>query len=189
MRIDKCQWNQTELKYLGFLIGRDGVRPDPKKVAAVAEWPVPQTVSQLRSFLGLANFFRRFMQGYSSMVAPLTSLTGKGDGSLAGLWSDACQRAFDTVKHSLTNAPLLAHPDPNKPYTVISDASVNGTGAVLLQDGKPVAYHSHKFSRAEYNWTTGEQELCAVMQALTEWRCYLEGASDHYRLITTPSHT
>jgi hypothetical protein len=188
LSMSKCQWNLTELKYLGFLVGRDGVRPDPKKVAAVADWPVPQTVNQLRSFLGLANFFRRFIQGYSSMVAPLTSLTTLAESALASHWKVAQQRAFDAVKHGLTHAPLLAHPDPKKPYTVISDASVNGTGAVLLQEGRPVAYHSHKFSKAEYNWPTGEQELSAVTSALTEWRCYLEGATavelqtDHHPL-------
>ena len=189
LRMDKCQWNLIELKYLGFLVGRDGVRPDPSKVSTVANWPVPQSVTQLRSFLGLANFFRKFIQGYSSLVSPLTALTTNAtDTTLPNLWNDACQRAFDGVKHSLTHAPLLAHPDHTKPYTVISDASVNGTGAVLLQEGRPVAYHSHKFTPAEHNWPTGEQELGAVMKALTEWRCYLEGApsvqlqTDHHPL-------
>ena len=189
LKLSKCRFNQAELNYLGFVVGRDGIKPDPKKVAAVQDWPAPRTVTDVRGFLGLANFFRRFMADHGTRVAPLLSLTrGDAPPSLEGHWTAEHQKAFDAVKQSLTDAETLAHPDPEKPFAVTCDASVNGTGAVLTQDERPVAYHSHKFTPAEHNWPTGEQELWAVIQALQTWRCYLEGAvgvtirTDHHPL-------
>jgi hypothetical protein len=130
-------------------------------------------VSDLRSFLGLANYFRRFVQGYSTMVAPLTSLLQKSKN--LNDWDAACDEAFAAVKHALATAPVLAHPDFTKPFEVICDASLLGIGAVLIQDRHPVAFMSRKLSKAELNYTTSEQELLAVVEALKAWRCYLEG--------------
>lgn len=190
LKLTKCHFNKPELHYLGYVVGRDGVKADPKKVQAVLDWPVPTSVTALRRFLGLANFFRRFIQGYSSLVAPLTSLmTGKEGDSLQGRWTAVHTATFDAVKRALTSAPVLAHVDPSKPYTVTADASVHGTGAILMQEGRPVAYLSHKFNPTQRNWATGEQELHAVILALQEWRCYLEGSpsvvlqTDHHPLI------
>jgi hypothetical protein len=103
-------------------------------------------------------------------------------------WTLACQEAFEKIKHALINAPVLTLPDPSAPYTVWSDASIVGSGAVLIQDGKPVAYTSHKFTPAEVNYTTTDQECLGIVNALKEWRCYLEGAvgldvyTDHHPL-------
>lgn len=129
----------------------------------------------------MANYFRRFVQGYSGLVAPLTELTKD---EVPFVWGQAQQRAFDGVKFALTNPPVLTLPDFLKGFEVITDASLFGTGAVLLQDGKPVAYASAKFSPAERNYTTGEQELLGVVRALQEWRCYLEGGEGEVTLVT-----
>ncbi len=182
----KCTFNQAEVKYLGHIVGRDGLKVDPKKIAVIKDWPVPLDVSQLRSFLGIGNYFRKFIQGYSSMVACLTQLTHQEYENipLPQLWKDIHQHAFESVKLALTTAPVLALPDFTQPFELISDASLNGTGAVLVQNGRPVAYTSAKFSSAERNYTTGEQELLGVFHALTEWRCYLEGGEGTLTLVT-----
>ncbi|GJP82930.1 hypothetical protein CLOP_g13152 [Closterium sp. NIES-67] len=180
-RLWKCHFYKHELEYLGHIVGNDGLKVDPKKVSAVQQWPVPQDVGQVRSFLGLANYFRRFLDNYSSVVAPLTALTRKRS---AWQWTDQCQKAFDEVKTMLTNAPVLALPDPSKPYEVVTDASTVGIGAVLLQEGRPVAFESRKLSPAEQRYTTSEQELLAVVHALRTWHCYLEGVD----FVVTTDH-
>jgi hypothetical protein len=169
----KCEFFKRELEFLGHIIGRDGIKVDPKKTEAVKRWPKPTTVKELRGFLGLANYFRRFIQGYSSIVAPLTDLTKK-DASITD-WSAECDKAFQTVKQALIKAPVLAHPDFTQPFDVICDASNVGVGAVLLQHRRPIAFLSRKFSPAEANYSTTEQELLGVVESLKQWRCYLEG--------------
>ena len=173
-KMSKCDFNKLEVKFLGHIVSREGLRVDPKKVKTVQEWPVPPDLPRLRSFLGLANYFRRFILGYSTMVSPLTSLTGS---KVKWEWTPECQKAFEAVKHALTHAPVLALPDLNKPFTVISDASIYGTGAVLMQDDRVVAYTSQKLSAAEHNYSTTDQECLGVITALEEWRCYLEGTT------------
>ncbi len=189
--LKKCQFGKSHLDFLGHVIGADGIRVDPKKVAVVQEWPKPKDVSQLRSFLGLANYFRRFMKNYSTIVAPLTSLLKKGK-SIKDDWGPACDTAFAEVKRMLTSAPVLQAPDFSKPFVIHTDASIEGLGAALLQEGKPVAFYSRKLNAAERNYTTTEQECLAVLCALREWRCYLEGVSftlytDHQPLTFTNS--
>ena len=185
-KLSKCQFNRPELNFLGHVVSRDGLKVDDRKIKVVRDWPVPTDLHKLRAFLGLANYFRRFIQGYSSLVAPLTSLT-RAD--VPWHWDSVCQAAFEGVKVALTNAPVLKLPELDKPFTVWSDASVHGTGAVLLQEDRPVAYTSAKFSKAEYNYTTTDQECLGTVRALEEWRCYLEGAAavtlvtDHQPLV------
>ncbi|GJP54422.1 hypothetical protein CLOM_g13509 [Closterium sp. NIES-68] len=154
------------------LVGNNRHKFDPKKVVAVQFWPVPQDVGQVRSFLGLANYFRQFLENYLTDVAPVTALTRKGS---AWEWTRQCQEAFDEVKTKLTKAPVFILPDPSKPYEVVTDASTVGIGAVLLQEGRRVAFESRKFSTAQQRYTTPEQELLVVVHALRTWRCYLEG--------------
>lgn len=185
----KCQFMQEEVAYLGHVITQGGVKPDPKKIACVKDWPEPKTVKQLRSFLGFANYFRKYIQGYSRMVSPLTDLT-KGVAtkfqSLANKWTPACQRAFDDAKYALTHAPVLTMPDFTKPFEVVSDARgdqhAGGLGAVLMQEGHPIAFESRKFVDAELRYTTTEQELLGVVHALKVWRCYLEGVK--FKVVT-----
>lgn len=133
--------------------------------------------------MGLANYFRRFIQGYASIVAPLNELL-RGEPSKLDGWNRSHDAAFAQVKQALTNAPVLCLPDYTQPFEVLTDASMNGTGAVLMQNGHPLAFLSHKFSPAERNYTTGKQELLAVVHALHEWRCYLEGAHGVVTVVT-----
>jgi hypothetical protein len=146
----KCDFMKEEISFLGHRVSANGLKVDPEKVRAVADWKVPRDVHGVRSFLGLANYFRRFLQGYSKMVFPLTDLTKK---YMRFIWTSECQEAFEKVKHALTNAPVLAPPELGKPFEVVSDASSVGLGAVLLQDGRPVAFESRKLSPAEQKYT------------------------------------
>ena len=171
-RLHKCHFNDTEMKYLGHLISADGVRPDPEKVEKVKEWPRPTTVQEVRAFLGLANYFRKFMRGYSQMVSLLTDLTRT---KTTWNWTDRCTEAFQRVKYCLTHAPVLRMPDFSKPFEVVADASKYASGGVLLQEGQPIAFDSIKFNKAELNYTVSEQEMLASMRAVQTWRCYLEG--------------
>ena len=190
-KLSKCSFLQKELEYLGHIVSSDGIKVNPKKIEAVKAFPRPSNVSELRSFLGLANYFRKFIKDYARIAAPLTAQTGKN----AHLnWCSKCECAFRTLKQRLSEAPVLALPDPSKTFVIESDASVEGIGAVLLQDGHPVAYESRKLSGAERNYTTTEQELLAVHHALHVWRCYLEGAkypflvrTDHNALTYLPT--
>jgi len=188
----KCEWNRTEVTFLGHLVGSDGIRMDPKKIDVVQNWPTPKTQTELRSFLGLANYFRKFVLGYANIAAVLNDLLKKQVpqqfDEKPDLWTAAHQDAFEKLKTMISKDIVLQYPDMNKPFEVITDASLYGTGAVLLQDGRPVAFTSKKFIPAEKNYTTGEQELLGVVNALKEWRCYLEGpvvtlVTDHHPLI------
>ena len=178
-KLSKCHWVQEQVEYLGHVVSADGVRMDPRKVAAVRDWPVPSGVQELRKFLGLTNYFRKFVARYSIVAAPLTSLTRQNAFLSAAAWTPACQLAFDELKRAVAEDIVLSFPDYSAPFRVelLTDASLHGSGAVLLQNGRPVAFASKKFSSAERNYTTGEQELLAVVHALREWRCYLEGRS------------
>jgi transposase InsO family protein len=188
-KLSKCEFARASLKFLGHVVGAGTVSVDPVKIAVIRDWPLPRNVSELRGFLGLANYFRRFVRNYSLVTAPLTDLTS--DQASASYdwnaWRPREREAFDRVKAALTAAPVLALPDLNKPFTIMSDASVLGCGAVLMQDGRVVAYSSRKFTSAERNYHTGEQELLGLITALREWRCYVEGTTvtlltDHHPL-------
>lgn len=150
----------------------------------MADWPSPlTTIKAVEQFLGLANYFRKFIRGFGAVTAPLTRLRRKNS---QFVWTDACQKAFDYVRQALTSAPVLAPPDTTPtaaPFEVICDASGDGIGAGLFQDKQVVAFEGRKYRPAEYNYTVGEQELLAVVHALQVWRCYLEGAPA-FRVIT-----
>ena len=171
VKLSKCEFWRSEVKYLGHIVGSDGIRMDPKKVDAIRNWPVPKDMTELRSFVGLANYFRRFIAHFSSLAAPLTSMFSLS--RLPEVWPSQAIQAFENLKKSLSTDVLLHYPDFDRPFEVVSDASLNGTGAVLMQDSRPVAFTSKKLSPAERNYSTGEQELLGVVNALREWRCYL----------------
>ena len=143
-------------------------------------------MTELRSFVGLANYFRRFIAHFSSLAAPLTSMFSLS--RLPEVWPSQAIQAFENLKKSLSTDVLLHYPDFDRPFEVVSDASLNGTGAVLMQDSRPVAFTSKKLSPAERNYSTGEQELLGVVNALREWRCYLQSTraftlvTDHHPL-------
>jgi hypothetical protein len=195
VKLSKCDFEKSELKYVGHIVGREGIKVDPAKTQVVNDWPTPASVKDVRSFLGLANYFRKFVQGYSTLVEPLTRLTRKELVWNNQTWDSACEQAFQGVKTALTNAPVLIMPNQAEgDYEVICDASLVGIGAVLTQGGKPIAFESGKFSEAERRWTTTEQELWAVVHALKTWRCYLEGIpfkviTDHNPLVHLQTQT
>jgi hypothetical protein len=171
----KCDFFKSELEFLGHIVSGEGIKVDHRKTEAIRKWPKPTSVTELRSFLGLANYFRRFIQGYSSMVAPLTNLTRKS--SSLHNWDHTCDAAFNDIKTALVRAPVLAYPDFAKPFDLICDASDYGIGAVLVQDTKPIAFLSKRFNSAEQNYSTTDKELLGVVESLKQWRCYLEGSS------------
>jgi hypothetical protein len=180
VKLSKCDFEKKELKFLGHMVGADGVKVDPAKTQVVKDWPVPQNVSHVRSFLGLANYFRKFLPAYAIVTAPLIKLTRKGLVWGPDTWTPECQEAFEKVKLDLTKAPTLTTPDYSNPdnkhgFEVICDASTVGIGSVLTQHGLPIAFESRKLTDPEKNWSTGDQELWAVIHSLKIWRCYLEG--------------
>jgi hypothetical protein len=183
-KASKCALFQTQVDFLGHVVSGNGIEPDPKKIEAVTSWPKPKTVTELRSFLGLANFYRRFVQGFSKITAPLNDLLKK-DTSLAA-WTQVHQDAFEMIKTALTSAPALVMYDSKAPTEVLCDASGEAIGAVLSQDHgagfQPVAYESRKLTPAEKNYPVHEQELLAVIHALSTWRHYLEGI--HFKCVT-----
>ena len=143
------------------------------------QWPQPGDRKSLQRFLGFANFYRRFIRGYSSVAAPLTCLTSP---KVRFTWGPEAEEAFQTLKGKFTSAPILVHPDPERQFIVEVDASNTGVGAVLSQrsagDAKvhPCAFYSHRLSPAERNYDIGNKELLAVKLAIEEWRQWLEGA-------------
>ncbi|KAK3508883.1 hypothetical protein QTP70_012515 [Hemibagrus guttatus] len=188
LKAEKCLFHQPSVQFLGYVIDRSGVHMYEKKVAAVRDWPRPTSVKELQRFLGFANFYRRFIRGYSSVTSPLTNLLRNKPKSLT--WTPAAMQAFDTLKQAFTTAPLLIHPDPELPFIVEVDASTTGVGAVLSQQqGNPprlhsCAFFSRKLNLAEANYDIGNRELLAVKLALEEWRHWLEGAKHPFTVLT-----
>ena len=167
------------MHFLGHVVSADGIRPDPAKVQLVQDWPAPCNVKQLRSFMGLASYFRKFMQDFATVTAPLTSLFKK---DAAWQWLHEHQLACAAVKTALTTAPVLKLPDYQKEFTLVADASGTGIGAVLLQDGCPVAFDGRKLTDAEGKWSPTEQEMLAVVHHVHKWRPYLH--EQHFTVVT-----
>ena len=163
-------------------MSKDGIKVDPKKIQAVADWPQPTNLTEVQQFFGLTNFFRKYIQGYTNLSMPLTLLLRK---NAPFAWVAACQEAFDGLKTALTTAPCLALPDMSEGspiFDLVCDASGFGLGAVLIQEGRPIAFWSRKMVPAEQNYHITEQELLAVMEALKAFRCYVDGIP--FNLIT-----
>jgi hypothetical protein len=168
--LEKCTFCTTRVSFLGYVVTPQGIEVDSSKIDAIQSWPTPSTVTQIRSFLGLAGFYRRFVRDFSSIAAPLHELTKKG---IPFSWGPAQEEAFTILKDKLTHAPLLQLPDFNKMFELECDASGIGLGGVLLQEGKPVAYFSEKLSGAQLNYSTYDKELFALVRTLQTWQHYL----------------
>ncbi|KAL0558819.1 hypothetical protein IC582_003401 [Cucumis melo] len=171
-KFSKCEFWLTQVSFLGHVVSKDGVSVDPAKIEAVTGWTRPSTVSEVRSFLGLAGYYRRFVENFSRIATPLTQLTRKG---APFVWSKACEDSFQTLKQKLVTAPVLTVPDGSGSFVIYSDASKKGLGCVLMQQGKVVAYASRQLKSHEQNYPTHDLELAAVVFALKIWRHYLYG--------------
>ena len=171
---DKCTWFATSVHYLGHEISQEGVRVSKEKIRAIQEWPTPVNVKQLRSFLGLASFYRKHIKNFAFIANPLHTLLKKDE---KWKWSTDHKKAFSTLKDCLSSAPVLIFPDFSKPFTIQPDSSGYAIGGVLLQDqGKglqPVAYESRKMIPAERNYPVHEQELLAILHCCKKWRHYI----------------
>ncbi|KAL0180404.1 hypothetical protein M9458_025846 [Cirrhinus mrigala] len=184
----KCSFHQRSVQFLGYIIDHHGVRMDEGKVKAVVSWSKPNSIKELQRFLGFANFYRRFIKGYSHITNPLTNLL-KGHPKTLN-WTTEATTVFEILKKAFTQAPLLTHPDPDLPFVVEVDASTTGVGAVLSQHHgtpprlHPCAYFSRKLSPVERNYDIGNRELLAIKLALEEWRHWLEGANHPFQVIT-----
>ena len=174
VKFSKCEFWLSRVGFLGHVVSADGIYVDPQKVEAVANWEQPTTVTEVRSFLGLAGYYRRFIEGFSKIAGPLHGLTRKG---VKFEWTERCEGSFQTLKERLTSAPVLTLPEGNEGFEVYSDASYQGLGCVLMQHKRVVAYDSRQLKKHELNYPTHDLELDAVIFALKTWRHYLYGAT------------
>ena len=185
-KVQKCEFHKPQMTFVGYMVSQDGIGMDPAKVAAILDWPVPKTVKEVQSFLGFANFYRKFIKDYSAVATPLTTLTRK---SVAFTWSPAADAAFRALQQAFTSAPILRHFQPELPLTIEADASDFAMGCILSQttptgDLHPICFYSRKFTPAELNYPIYDKELLAVVTAFKQWRVYLEGAAIPIRVFT-----
>lgn len=182
-KLEKCELIKHKVGFLGHVVSDQGIEMEDGKIKAIASWPVLKSTEDVRSFLGLAGYYRRFIKDFSKISSPLTDLIHKG---VAYEWTSKQQDAFDKLKQAIIQGPILILPDPKLPYVVTTDASGYAIGAMLGQDqGKglqPIAFLSKKMLPAEKNYPVHEQELLAIICALREWRHYLHGAK--FKVIT-----
>ena len=199
LQIAKCHFMLTLLTFLGHQISDKGLRPDPSKVKAVTDWPMPRTLTEIRAFLGFVNFYRRFIPNFSHIAAPLTNLT-KTTSPRCGEMTPAAEKAFLVLKEKITSAPTLVIPytGGDAEFTIVTDASGYAIGMALHQDQghglQPVAFEARKLNKHEQNYPVQERELLAVVEALRVFRCYVEGCNkvtvvtDHDSLTTFLTH-
>ena len=185
---NKCEFFRQKVLFLGHVVSASGVEMDRDKVKAVTNWPIPKDAHDVRSFLGLAGYYRRFVRDFSKIAAPLSDLIKQ---TQAFKWTDTEQQAFEQLKRAVVQAPVLILPNMSTPFVVTTDASGFAIGATLSQDQgrglQPIAYMSRKMTPAQKNYPVHEQELLAVVSALQEWRHYLHGSkftvvTDHHSL-------
>lgn len=186
---EKCNFLRREIVYLGHVIGENGIRPDPAKIKAVQNFPIPKNSKEIKSFLGLAGYYHRFINNFSKISKPLTSLLRK---DVTYKWDTFCDESFNKLKQVLITPPLLIYPDFDKQFIVTSDASAFAIGAILSQgeipNDRPICYASRTLSKAETGYSVIEKELLAIVYALTQFRPYIYGrqiliVTDHKPLV------
>lgn len=186
---EKCKFCRSELKYLGYVVDREGLHADPDKVRAILDIPTPTNVADIRRFIGVASWYRRFIPSFSTISSPLTALLRK---QRAWEWTDECERAFQAIKEKLVSAPILNCPNYDLPFFVQTDASAYGLGAVLTQKSGDeelvISYASRSLTKGERNFSVTEKECLGVIFGIEKFRPYLEGIkftviTDHYSLL------
>lgn len=192
INIKKCDFFKTSLKFLGYVVGNNSLRTDPDKVATMVNFPRPRTTTEIKRFIGMCSWYRRFIRDFSTLVSPINDLLkGKKKGQPI-IWSDQAEAAFIKIKELLVSAPILTQPDFTKKFTVQCDASNTGLGGILTQvidgDERVIAYASRSLSRTERNYTTLEKELLAVLFCIDKFKQYIEGVkfnviTDNYSLL------
>ena len=178
-KYSKYEFWLTSVKFLGHTISSDGISVDSSKVQEVMDWKPPTSIHQIRSFLSLAGYYRRFIPDFSRIAKPMTELLKK---EVKFRWDEKCEKAFHTLRAHLTTAPVLAQLDNSKPYDVYCDASGTGLGCVLMQENRVIAYASRALRPHKVNYPTHDLELAAVIHALKIWRHYLMG--NHCNIYT-----
>ena len=183
---EKCIFHAPSVSFLGYIIAENGFTMDPEKVACISNWPLPKNLKDVQSFLGFCNFYRRFISDYSNISYPLTNLMRK---DTLFNFTSSCTKAFETLRSSFLEAPVLAHFDAALPITLECDASDYALGAVISQtqsDGtlRPVAFYGRKFTAPELNYDVFDKEMLAIVTAMGEWRCYLEGSRLPFSILT-----
>jgi hypothetical protein len=179
----KCSFSCTSLEYLGHIISADGVATDPRKTEAMVHWPQPNTVTELRGFLGLTGYYRKFVRNYAIIARPLTSLLKKK----AFQWTEAATSAFQALKEAMVSTPVLQLPNFQKQFIVEIDTCDLGIGAVLMQDQHPLAFLSKPLSATHQQLSIYDKEFLALLMAVERWRPYLQRGefvirTDHHSL-------
>ncbi|WVZ76448.1 hypothetical protein U9M48_024424 [Paspalum notatum var. saurae] len=162
-KLSKCEFWLDQVPFLGHIVSKGGIMVDPSKICSVMDWKVPEVVKEVRGFLGLAGYYRKFIESFSKITKPMTSLLEKG---VPFIWTKERQAVFDELKKRLTTVPVLTLPDLTKSFTMYCDASKEGLGCVLMQEGKVIAYASRQLRKHEVNYPTHDVELAAVVHAL-----------------------
>jgi hypothetical protein len=198
----KCEWAQKQVQFCGFTVSVDGIHTQEHKIAVVRDWPQPQDEREVREFLGLTTYYRKFIEHYAHIALPLYEMSRTSPGKHAGgkrgeprnpayrpfTWTDDCVGAFAALKRAICTAPVLAFPTQDDTFLVHTDASKYAVGAVLSQrqkDGvKVVGYYSPKLHDPETRYPTYDRKLLAIRDAVLHWKCYLHGAAVPFRVYT-----
>ena len=172
----KCSFVKQKVEYLGHVVTPDGVMPNPEKVRIVRDFPAPKNLKELRTFMGLANYYRRFVKGFAHIASPLNALTKKG---VKFAWTQDCAAAFDKLKRALVSAPILAYPDFKEEFLLFVDASSTGIGFTLAQKQNNtevvIVYNGRGLNEAEKNYSTTEREALALVEGIKKFQLYLFG--------------
>ena len=186
LKLSKCEFDKAEIEFLGMIVGSGCIHMDPAKLSAIATWPPLKSVKAVCALLGFCNFYRKFIPGFSNIIAPLTALTHK---NYPWMWGPPQQTAFTTLLSHFQTAPVLHLPDVQQPFVVMTDASLLASGRILMQqdsnsDLHPCTYLSQTFSPVERNYDVYDRELLAIIHALDHWRHYLQGTRHPVTLLT-----
>jgi hypothetical protein len=178
LKQSKCAFGALEVEYLGHLVGKDGVRVDPKNIEAMQDWTHPKTIKILHGFLGLTGYYCKFVKNYGKIAAPLTALLKNNSFT----WTLAADQAFQTLKMTMCTTPVLALPDFTKTFVLECDASRKGIDTVLMQEGRPLAFTNKQLSERNLGKPIYEKEMLAILHVVDLWRPYLLG--QHFQIKT-----